>query len=333
MARRAASAGLSALLCLAAGCGDGDAPPANAPRTTIDPRTADAAAQAVESYLTGQRIPEAVTVAEKFAAEAPGLMRSQELLGRALVAQAMDEATPAAQRDAIMRRAADAYDAATRIDPQNAPLAHAAGVVCDTAGLHDRAADHYAAAHARDPRNAQYALYLALARARQGRTDEARTLAEAAEAAMPESPDPKAALADLAVRSNDLDRALAKVREARALDPSSNGLRLADARIRRMAGKPEEALELLVPLDPPVRRAPGYADELAAAYAATGRLREAAQAMEESAVMRPGDAMRALRTAKAWRDAGDPIKSSIWIETATLAGAPAEEVAKALGTP
>jgi hypothetical protein len=43
--------------------------------------------------------------------------------------------------------------------------------------------------------------------------------------------------------------------------------------------------------------------------------------------------MRALRTAKAWRDAGDPIKSSIWIETATLAGAPAEEVAKALGTP
>ena len=331
---RSAPAALAALLCaaLAGGCGDGAAP-ASAPRTTVDPRKADAAAQAVESYLTGQRIAEAVTVAEKFAAEAPGLMRSQELLGRALVAQAMDEATPVARRDAIMRRAADAYDAATRIDPQNAPLAHAAGVVCDTAGLHDRAADHYAAAHARDPRNAQYALYLALARARQGRTDEARALAEAAEAAMPESPDPKAALADLAVRSNDLDRALAKVREARALDPSSNGLRLADARIRRMAGKPEEALELLVPLDPPVRRAPGYADELAAAYAATGRLREAAQAMEESAVLRPSDAMRALRTAKAWRDAGDPIKSSIWIETATLAGAPADEVAKALGTP
>jgi tetratricopeptide (TPR) repeat protein len=329
---RAAPAALAALLCLAGGCGDGS-PQASAPRTTIDPRKADAAAQAVESYLTGQRIAEAVTVAERFAAEAPALMRSQELLGRALVAQAMDEATPAAQRDAIMRRAADAYDAATRIDPRNAPLAHAAGVVCDTAGLHDRAADHYAAAHDRDPRHAQYALYLALARARQGRTDEARKLAEAAEAAMPESPDPKAALADLAVRSDDLDRALAKVREARALDPSSNGLRLAEARILRMAGRPEEALALLVPLDPPVRRAPGYADELAAAYAATGRLREAAQAMEESAVMRPADAMRALRTARAWRDSGDPIKSSIWVETAMLAGAPAEEVAKALGTP
>ncbi|MFM8785942.1 MAG: hypothetical protein ACKOFI_12600 [Phycisphaerales bacterium] len=96
MAWRAACTGLGALLCLAGGCGDGNAPPANATRTTIDPRTADAAAQAVESYLTGQRIAEAVTVAEKFAAEAPGLMRSQELLGRALVAQAMDEATPAA---------------------------------------------------------------------------------------------------------------------------------------------------------------------------------------------------------------------------------------------
>ena len=323
---------LAAALTLAGGCGD-SAPSAGASRPTIDPRTADAAAQAIESYLTGQRIAEAVTVAEKFAAEAPGLMRSQELLGRALVAQAMDDATPPAQRDAIMRRAADAYDAATRIEPGNAPLAHAAGVVCDTAGLHDRAADHYASAHERDPRNAQYALYLALSRARQGRADEARALAERAEAAMPESPDPKAALADLAVRAGDLPRALEKVREARALDPSSNGLRLAEARIRRMAGKPEEALELLVPLDPPVRRSPGYADELALAYSAAGRMRDAAQAMEESAVLRPQDAMRALRTAKAWRDAGDPIKSSIWIETATLAGAPADEVAKALGSP
>ncbi|NBP52640.1 MAG: hypothetical protein EBU70_15930, partial [Actinobacteria bacterium] len=71
---RSAPAALAALLCaaLAGGCGDGAAP-ASAPRTTVDPRKADAAAQAVESYLTGKRIAEAVTVAEKFAAEAPGL--------------------------------------------------------------------------------------------------------------------------------------------------------------------------------------------------------------------------------------------------------------------
>jgi predicted Zn-dependent protease len=196
--------------------------------------------------------------------------------------------------------------------------------------MHDRAAAFYAEAHALEPANAQYALYLGLSRARAGRTDEARALLESAERAMPGSPDPKAALADLAMRAGDLDGALRKVAEARAIDPRSDGLRLADARMRRLAGRPRESLELLMPLDPPVRRQPGFAEELAEANAALGNPRAAAELLEESALAAPADAGRALRVARAWMRAGDPVKAAIWADSAALAGADPADVAGAL---
>jgi tetratricopeptide (TPR) repeat protein len=312
----------------ASGCGDAGAPAP--PRAALDPRKADAAARAVEQYMGSQRPLDAVKVAERLAAEAPDSMRAQELLGRALVAVGTDAAVAAPDRHAALERAVDAYGRAAALDPRNAALRHAAGVVCDTARMHDRAAGFYAEAHAIEPGNGQYAMYLGLACARQGRIDEARALLESSEAAMPEAADPKAALADLAMRAGDLDAALRKVAEARALDPGSEGLRLADARMRRLAGRPRESLELLMPLDPPVRRQPGFADEIAEATAALGDVRSAAVILEESALAAPADAGRALRVARAWTRAGDPIKAAMWAETASLSGAAAEDVTAAL---
>lgn len=326
--RRLAGVAVTATVAMASSaCDRPAAPPAPPPP---DARAVDAAVRAVEQFLMSDRASDAVAVARRLAEQAPGLMRAHELLGRALLAESLDARTPAGRRRELVVAAADAYRDATAVDPTNAALAHAAGVACDAARLEDRAAGHYEAAHRLDPANPQYALYLGLARARQGRTAEARALLEAADRAMPGAVDPKAALADLLAREERLDEAIATLAEARAIDPGSEGLRLADARLRRRAGRPMEALELLVPLDPPVRRRPGYADEIAESYAALERWREAAEALDEAAVFAPGDADRALRAARMWMRAGDPIKATVWADAASLAGADADAVDEAL---
>ena len=196
---------------------------------------------------------------------------------------------------------------APALAPTNAALQHAAGVVSDTALRHPQAVAHYEAAFAADPSSAQFALYLGMARARDGQAVEARRLLEAAERAMPESPDPKAALADLELRNGDPNAARIKIAQARALAPTSIELRIADARMRRMAGAPRESLELLLALDAPLRRQPACAQEIAAAYFALGQAREAAGTLDESASAAPNDWKRSLRAATAWMQAGDQV--------------------------
>jgi tetratricopeptide (TPR) repeat protein len=327
--RRGASCVLCAVLSfMPAGCGPAEQPPAKA--AGPDSKQIDAAMRAIEAYMAADKPSEAVFVAEKLAEDAPGLMRAHEIHGRALVALAMRPDLPTEDRAAVFARAADAYMRAAALAPTNGPLQHATGVVCDTAGRHADAVRAYEAAHADEPGNAQFALYLGMARARDGRMDDARALIEEAERAMPESSDPKAALADLAMRSGDTARARAKIAEARALSPTSNELRVADARMRRMSGAPGESLELLLALDAPLRRESACAEEIAAAYTAMGKLREAAATLDESASARPNDWKRALRAAAAWMRAGDPVKATIAAEAAGLAGAPPSEVREAL---
>jgi tetratricopeptide (TPR) repeat protein len=317
-----------AVTMLPTGCGRTDPKPVAAP--TLEPKKLDAAIRAIDSYLAADKPSEAVFVAEKLASEAPGLMRAQEIHGRALVALAMQPDLPSQDRADVMARAADAYDRAAALAPTNAALQHAAGVISDTAMRHPQAVAHYEAAFAADPSSAQYALYLGMAKARDGEAIEARRLLEAAERAMPESPDPKAALADLELRGGDPQAARIKIAQARALAPTSIELRIADARMRRMAGAPRESLELLLALDPPVRREPACAQEIAAAYVALGQVREAAGTLDDSAAAAPNDWKRALRAASAWMQAGDQVRAMISADAAGLAGAPADEVRAAL---
>ena len=97
-----------------------------------------------------------------------------------------------------------------------------------------------------------------------------------------------------------------------------------------MSGAPGESLELLLALAAPLRRESACAEEIAAAYTAQGKLREAAATLDESASARPNDWKRALRAAAAWMRAGDPVKATIAAEAAGLAGAPPSEVREAL---
>jgi tetratricopeptide (TPR) repeat protein len=315
---------------LCAAC-DRPAPPAPAaPAATVDARAADAASRAVEGYLAADKPAEALKVAEKFAQEAPGLMRAQELHARALVAVALHPDMTSDDRAAFLGRAADAYGRAAAIDPSNAALRHAAGVVCDTAGRHADAVTHYEAAHRSDAANPQYAMYLGLACARAGRADEARSLLQDAARAIPDSPEPRAALADLSLRAGDLAAARAHIAEARRLDPTSIPYRVADARMHRLADDPRGSLELLMPLDAKVRRDPGVAEEIAAAFTAVGALREAAAILDDSATAAPNDWKRALRAARAWMRAGDPVKATVWSDAAALVGAPAQDVREAM---
>jgi tetratricopeptide (TPR) repeat protein len=153
----------AALVALPAGCGPAEEPPAKA--VAPDSRQIDAAMRAIEAYMAADKPSEAGFVAEKLAADVPGLMRAHEIHGRALVALAMRPDLPSEDRAAVFARAADAYMRAAALAPTNGPLQHATGVVCDTAGRHEDAVRAYEAAHADEPTNAQFALYLGMARA------------------------------------------------------------------------------------------------------------------------------------------------------------------------
>jgi hypothetical protein len=73
--RRGASCVLCAVLvALPAGCGPAEEPPAKA--VAPDSRQIDAAMRAIEAYMAADKPSEAVFVAEKLAADAPGLMRA-----------------------------------------------------------------------------------------------------------------------------------------------------------------------------------------------------------------------------------------------------------------
>ena len=290
----------------------------------------DAATRAVEGYLAADKPAEALKVADKLAREAPGLMRAQELHARALVAVALHPDMATDDRAVFLGRAADAYARAAAIDPGNAALHHAAGVVCDTAGRHPDAVVHYEAAHRADPANPQFTMYLGMARARDGRNDEARALLGESAKALPDNAEPRAALADLALRAGDLAEARRQIAEARRLEPTSLSYRVADARMHRLADDPRGSLELLMPLDAKVRRDAGVAEEIAAAFTAVGALREAAAVLEDSAGAAPNDWKRALRAARAWMRAGDPVKATVWADAAALVGAPAQDVREAM---
>ncbi|MFO0782660.1 MAG: tetratricopeptide repeat protein [Phycisphaerales bacterium] len=316
-----------ALALAAAGCGKPAAPPAQPP---VSAQVVDTAIQSAESYLAAQKPREAVQVAARLAQEAPTLMRVHEIHARALVALALDRETTPADRQAFLGQAADAYDRAAALDSTNAALQHAAGVVSDTAGRAAAARAHYQAAHEAEPGNAQYLLYLGSAVARAGDLDGALPLLQQAAKASPSSPDPRAALADLYVRRGDLQAARAAIQEARRLAPGSLELRLADARMRRLDKHPEETLDLLMALDPPVQAQPGVAEELALAHLALGDVLRAAQALEASAHAAPDDWRRARRASQAWLQAGDPVRAEMWERAAQGAGAPSAEPAPAV---
>lgn len=307
-------------MCLLIGACDKPAPPAQAAGPKA--KAIEAAVQSVESYIAARRPREALQVAERLTATIPDSMRVHELHARTLVAVALDSSTAAEAQHDWWQLAADAYDRAVKLEPDNAGLLHAAGVANSSAGRHEAARDHYAAARKLDMTSAQYALYLGMAHASLNQLDDAQAMLREAQLLAPNSPDPKAALADLAVRRSDFAAARTHISQARALAPELLPLRLADARIRRLDKHPEEALDLLMALDLPVQCEPGVAEELALAHTAMGDFNAAAHALEASAGAKPDDWRRSLRCSEAWQRASDAVKAQIWMQRAMEAGAP-----------
>lgn len=313
------------------------APPPAPARPAPSARTMEAATQSVEQYLAAARTREALQVAARLAEEAPDSMRAQELHARALVALAFDPETSASARERLLGEAASTYDRAVKLDWSNAALHHAAGVVNSTANRLAAAADHFGTAYTLESSNAQYALYWGLSLSRLGEFDRARPPLEVAARRAPTSPDPQAALADLAVRTGDFAAARSFIASARRLDPGAMHLRLADARIRRLDKHPEEALDLLLALDPPQRLDAAVAEEIALAHRALGDFRAAAVVLENSAEAAPSDWRRAERCSEAWQLAGDPVRAKVWLERAVIGRASAEAdrgaASPALGAP
>lgn len=300
-------------------CEKPPAPPSKAPPS---PAAINAALQSAESYLAADKPQDAVQVATRLASEAPHLMRVHELLGRALVAQAMH--VPAHAQQPWWDQAADAYRRAAALEPTLAGLQHATGVVCTTAGQHEAARTYYQAAFDLEPQNPQYVLYLGISYAQEEHFDRAAELIGMAEQLAPDQSEIKAALADLAVRRQDLAAARRHIADARALAPDSLPLRLADARIRRLDKHPEEALDLLLALDDHVQCEWGVAEEIALAHTALGDYATAARAMELSANAAPEDWRRAIGCAQAWQRAGNLSRAEGWLQAAYAAGAPEE---------
>jgi tetratricopeptide (TPR) repeat protein len=132
----------------------------------------------------------------------------------------------------------------------------------------DLALDHFGAAARLDPTNPQPLLYAAQINLRSGRLDQAASRLDRVLELEPGLPVALATLAAVELQRENEQRAIELADRALRLEPANLDLRVQAAKIRRKAGRPQAALELLVGLSPKQRGTSAVTYELAAAYEA-----------------------------------------------------------------
>lgn len=135
------------------------------------------------------------------------------------------------------------------------PATHfAAGTIASKTNRTDRAIEHYNQAQIGDPLNPAYPLFLAQVQIRSGLLEEAKASLLRSVHLDPDEPRAWGTLGELFLNENKSDLALKHLREARSLDPDFTRWRLGEAKALKRLGRPEEALDLILALDPARRR-------------------------------------------------------------------------------
>jgi len=244
----------------------------------------------------------------------------QEALGRALLRSA--DAATGTDRVAVLADALSAYDTAAELDPNNGGYLHSAGIIASMIPEHlPQAIDRHRRAAERMPDEAAPPLFAGLAMARMGDSAGALEWLSRANELRPGDPTCQMAMADAMVRLGRGDAAIEMAASARALRPDDLDLRLLEARVSRLAGRPERARSLLLALGDAALARDAFARELAAAHTRAGELNPAAEALQRAAVAAPLRVDLAMECAIAWADAGHTEQARYWLDRCSSTGA------------
>jgi tetratricopeptide (TPR) repeat protein len=306
----------------------------------VDAAATDTALVAAEQYLDGKDPASAEMILLKLMEQAPGDHRVHELYGRVLYLKGLeaglggDDRAAAAMYEQAYGHYRTAVEAAAGQDPLVlAGLNQSAGEIASAAGFTERGAEHFRAAGRLDPTAAKHPLYEAQMLIQLKRPAEARLALERVLALDPDEVYAHASLAAAAVQEQDTVSALEHIQEARRIDPDNLGIRLQEARIRRLCGQPRRGLELLLATDEDLRAREPFTREIAACYATLGEPAKAAEAWERCFRRhpdRPGAWRAAVEAATARLEAGQRQEALQWYRQARLAAPDAAEV-EALG--
>ncbi len=327
---------------LPVGCG-GDAESPTGPPTpaaATDDRVSDegfasALEAAAERLDTGDR-KSAEAILATAIRRRPDDPHARELLGRVAMGRAADAAAAGASPERVRSLHQDAwaqYRVAAAGRPEDAVLQASAGLVALSAGDSDAALRLLDRAIELDPSRPQPRLFAGQIRLERAQYAEAARDFEAVLALDPREPYAMASMAMVRLAEDRPDDAVALVAEARRIAPEDPALRVQEVRVLRRAGRAGEAIARMLAVPPDQRQAWGMTPELAAAYRADGRLREAAEAWAAAwpAAGSAGDRARiAVAAAGAWADAGEIAEAWRWLARARDEGPAADAEAIAV---
>lgn len=214
----------------------------------------------------------------------------------------------------------DQYEKALAIGPRDQKVEYAAGMAASSAGLTDRAEEHFSMCQTADPKNATYALMLGTVERKLGNLEGAKAALLRVVNLDPDRAIAWGTLADIALGENNLNLALQHVDHARRLEPNNIEWRIIQARALNRKGDAEQALMLLVPLDPSQRHQAPVARLMAECYGMMKRPSDAAAVMADACTADPTDKNLAYDTAVWFDRAGEQVKALDYAKQAKILG-------------
>ena len=312
------------------GCEDHESGP-----VSIDPASPSAESvrhslEAAEAYLASGDIDRARSILARLLDRASDDPRPMELMARLELTGGLDLRKQGLS-DAARRQFAvahDWYEQALELDQDSGGLHQSAGEVAQLAGRLDLARERYRQASKLLPDNPKPKLCIAQLILEENPAEAEIFLRESLQI----EPDEPHALASLALarqRQGAGEEASTLASKALVHAGSSAAVRIAVARVHRIAGRPRESLELLLALPDQVRVGESATEEISRSWDAIGRPLNAGQAWAAcfKANAFRTDAWRlALLAAEAMGRADQDIEAASWIEQAIMLDAPELEV-------
>ena len=314
-----------------AGCGSNGSSSGNSSSTPPSAEAIRTSLDAAGRYFDSQDYSNAQVILQKLVQRVPSNVEAREFYGLVLATQAVQARDRGEAAHELFQRAYEQYAAAV-VDPSaSAGLHHSAGMIALQAERPDDALRHFNDAMRTDPRNPQYPLHAAQLLMLRGQLDEATALLDRVTSLDPNEPMAYASLAGVAMERGDLQRSVQLIEQARAIDSDDVAIRVQHSKILRRCNRPEQALELMVPLDAATRAMDAVAFEIAASYALLGEHVKAAKAWEHCfrtlSSTAPGLAWpAAVHAGQAMLDAGDRETAYLWWQEARLVAPDSPEV-------
>lgn len=210
----------------------------------------------------------------------------------------------------------DQYAAAIAAGPVPAQAYFAAGTLANMSQRPELAGEHYAQAMRADPNTPEYPLYLASVQMKLSQWSQAKASLALAGRLAPDRAEVWGMYAQIALNENRLTIAQQQVEKARRLEPREPVWVLMEAKVRKRAGEPEKALDLLSVLPQAELDRLETLELLAECYGMLGRPGDAASRYMDAAERDPSNGGLAFETAL-WLDrTGERAEAIAWAEKA-----------------